>query len=554
MCALNRNAWWRGHAALSVPLICVAWLFPFALGPSPLWMSQIVVVGSLSFACLLIGPSVLPGLANLAFVAACGVIVGGRGTYAVEALWGVLALLGCWCAAGAGARARQESAVATIWMLGLLGAAVGNAVEGLLQYFGLAGGFWPWVVDPLQRGLAYGAMRQPNLLATLLCSGVVAAVYLSERRKLTASMGWLLIGVLQACLVATGSRIGVVEVVSLGLMALVWRRQASPLMLRMLWGQALLFILWSAVLPWLAHLHGFEALRSTASRFGGSGSDGRWAMWSNTLELIAQRPWTGWGWRELGYANYVGGYTVRAEGLVDHAHNLPLQLAVELGIPVAVLFCTFVAWSLWRAAPWRSRLPEQQVAWLVLLVIGLHSLVELPLWSGGFVFLAGFALGQLLPPAGFQLSQAGSVLRLTFYAIGGILVLTSLGAWTQYSRVSRVYEVSSRLHPEESRKAIQQASSAWMLEGHLSFAALRETTVTSENAAQVLGVTERLLHFSAEPRVIEALLASLALLGDTERYRQQVQLYCRVFPKNFDRWRGSLPPESMNTTTSCPFP
>ncbi|ARU05689.1 hypothetical protein CCO03_14235 [Comamonas serinivorans] len=35
--------------------------------------------------------------------------------------------------------------------------------------------------------------------------------------------------------------------------------------------------------------------------------------------------------------------------ILDNAHNLPLQLAVGLGVPAAALLCGRVAWLVWRA-------------------------------------------------------------------------------------------------------------------------------------------------------------------------------------------------------------
>ena len=48
----------------------------------------------------------------------------------------------------------------------------------------------------------------------------------------------------------------------------------------------------------------------------------------------ASSPWLGWGWGELDYAHYATLYDgPRFCDILDNAHNLPLHLAVELGIP-----------------------------------------------------------------------------------------------------------------------------------------------------------------------------------------------------------------------------
>ncbi len=70
------------------------------------------------------------------------------------------------------------------------------------------------------------------------------------------------------------------------------------------------------------------------------------------LHLIAQKPWLGWGWGELDYAHYMTLFPgVRFCVLLDNAHNLPLHLAVELGVPVAALLCFAVLAWVWKARP-----------------------------------------------------------------------------------------------------------------------------------------------------------------------------------------------------------
>lgn len=48
--------------------------------------------------------------------------------------------------------------------------------------------------------------------------------------------------------------------------------------------------------------------------------------------------------------------------ILDKAHNLPLHLAVELGIPAAVLICGGFLWLVITAKPWREREPFRRTA------------------------------------------------------------------------------------------------------------------------------------------------------------------------------------------------
>ena len=115
-------------------------------------------------------------------------------------------------------------------------------------------------------------------------------------------------------------------------------------------------------------------------------------MW----HLILQKPWTGWGWGELDYAHYITLFPgARFCVLLDNAHNLPLHLAVELGLPFALLVCGVASLWVWRARPWAETDPVRQLAWGILAVVGLHSMLEFPLWYGPFQIVTLWALALL---------------------------------------------------------------------------------------------------------------------------------------------------------------
>ena len=270
------------------------------------------------------------------------------------------------------------------WLL----AALASAVIALLQYFNLEAPLFPWV-NQAQTGQAFGNLRQPNQLATLLVIGLLALVAQARAGRLsvwlTAALGVSLL----TALAATASRVGAVELLLLGALCLWWVRGSGSLrragaLLAAAW---LVYALAALALPWALQASEGQGGRDLIERLReGEGTCGsRLILWRNVLHLIALRPWAGWGWGELDWAHYMTLYDgARFCHILDNAHNLPLQLAVELGLPVALLACAALAWAVWRARPWAERQPARQLAWGVLAAIGLHSLVEYPLWYAPF--------------------------------------------------------------------------------------------------------------------------------------------------------------------------
>jgi len=150
------------------------------------------------------------------------------------------------------------------------------------------------------------------------------------------------------------------------------------------------------LLPWLAGLGVGGAGILVRLQEQGQNCASRLTLWHNVLYLIAEKPWTGWGWGELDYAHFITLYPgPRFCDILSNAHNLPLHLAVELGLPVATLLCGGGLWVLWRSQPWREFNPARQLAWAVLALLGLHSLLEYPLWYGPFQLAAGLSITLL---------------------------------------------------------------------------------------------------------------------------------------------------------------
>lgn len=510
-------------------------------------MQQMVALGTLAFASLLFGTHSIHRL--VVFVATMFVVAIAMspsnyvGNQVVGVCGIVLATLGC----GIGARLQQNSSGLKWFLLGIVVAACTNALEGLLQWFGIADALWPWVVDTGRRGLAYGAFRQSNLFATFLCVGIVCTTWLVHLRRLSTAMAWVLVFVL-ACGVATShSRTGGLELAALCIGGVIWHKQQTNEITRLCVGPLFIYGLATWFLTIAARLLEFEFM-SAAEKMANAFTDVRLVLWQNAAILIAERPWSGWGWFGVGYGHYVTLFEHRFSNLLDDAHNLPLQLAVEFGIPFTFVFMGVLVFSTYKGKPWLVLHPSSSTqtdqprnrsfAWAILfMIIGLHSMLEKPLSYFGFIFLAGFATGYLLilPDEKAIKPWYDAVISMMLKACAAILITLSLVAWDQYSYILQIYEAPFN-DRDARRVAIANASDAWLFDGYLDFIKIGITHVTPENALEVKKSTEKLLHFSAEPQVIQPLLLSLWYLHETENLKFHALRFCRAFPIQFGRW------------------
>lgn len=441
---------------------------------------------------------------------------------------------------------------------GWVGAAVISALIGLVQYFGLAPDLSPWINQP-QAGEAFANLRQRNQFATLTSIGLVALIGWMELREKTQPpaqiCGWLLpwwaylCGVLLALgNAASNSRTGLLQWAVIALLAAWWSVPGRRRLLIFAVQALLAYGLSALLLPWLLALGVGQQSGGLLSRLvEDAGCGSRKILWANVLTLIAQKPWLGWGWGELDYAHFITLYPgPRFCAILDNAHNLPLHVAVELGIPAALAIFGGLGWLAWRAQPWYETDPMRQMAWGVLAVIGLHSLLEYPLWYGPFQMAAGLSVVLLCSGLGtgkgvrigFQtkikpnrpLVQYGRL----FLAIVMIAILTCVAV--SYHRVSQIYLLPAARSAGMRDNTLEKIRGSWFFHDQALFAELVMTPLSSKNAASVHAMALELLHYSPEPRVIEPLIESAVMLGRDDEALQYLARYRAAFPQEHAHW------------------
>ena len=528
-------------------LLCVAlpWLNPFASSPSTAVIP--LLVSWMMAACALLAVVELP-LAKPRWtrveVVVCAVLLA---WLAASLLWvpqvvdraltmGLVASLMCvWLMAAVGRRAAVDESLLRWLVAGLLAAAVISAVLGVLQYLGLARELSPWVNQPL-KGDAFANLRQRNQFASLTSLGLVALLGWVAARAKSHSMTpkcWALafavLNVLAAGVACSVSRTGAVQWALVGVLmaawgwhsakrdvafgnGLVWLALAAPV----------LVAVWSVVMPWLALQTTGEWGASMILRVTGQAQDyaacgGRRVLWANVLTMIAQHPWLGWGWGETDYAHFMTGYSsMRFCDMLDNAHDFPLHLALEFGVPFALAVLALIgAWIL-RRTPWREQQAWRVMAWCLLVVLGLHSLLEYPLWYGPFQMTLGLAIGLLwaVPNAPVkQEAQEGPML------VAALLFIGCLYAAWDFNRVGQIYRQAASRDAAYRDNPLHHAKQSWLFKNQADFAELTTQTVTPDNAAALYQQALRVMHYSPEARVVQRAIDSGKLLGHDEQAR-----------------------------------
>ena len=391
-------------------------------------------------------------------------------------------------------------------------------------------------------GQAYANLRQRNQFASLTSLGLLSLLYLAGehagagRRRLRLGAIALALVLLALGNAASSSRTGALQWVLIVGLSLLWERNGQRLTLR--WSALALglYLVAALLLPNISSpdiLGGGPSLGVLERFQENAGCGDRKVLWHNVAELIAQKPWLGWGWGGLKFAHFIHPYQgERFCEILDNAHNLPLHLAVALGLPLALLLCAAVVGAVAWAKPWRETQTARQLAWAGLAVLGLHSLLEYPLWYGPFQMAVGLCLWLLWTTRRAQPLHASPLLATVLTAGAACaLPLLAYASW-DYARVSQLF-LPPTLRAEAYREdTLQKVRGSWLFRSEVLFAEVTTTPPTPDNAEALYAAALETLHFSPEPKVIAALLESARLLGRDNAITQRIRAQALVaYPK-----------------------
>jgi hypothetical protein len=501
-------------------------MLAYNVSPSPTFLNQALAIGLWGWFAAQLGV-LTPARDALhdtrALLAALGLVAVGvlwswgpgalPSSLALSAL-GLLACAAVLAASGAAQRHASDAAgVFAFFCAGWLAAGLLSAAVALVQVFAPG---WPdgdWVARSGLVGRAVGNLRQPNHLSSVLLWSAIATVALVDLRRLHRVLGGLLLAVIVFAVVLTASRTGTVGVVLLAAWGLADRR-LSP------WARALLV---AAPVVYAASWFGMAAWASASEHtFGGAArmsegdlSSSRFGIWANTLALIRQNPWTGVGFGEFNFAWSLTPFPGRPTAFFDHTHNLPLHLLVELGLPLGSLVLALLLWALWRAA--RAAFTRggeqgsaQRAAVMMVLLIGLHSLLEYPLWYAYFLLPAAWAWGFALGRPGLRVAAGPSPLLVA----GGVLM--AVGAMLSvldYQRVAAVFNAPRNATPLAER--IAEGRRSVLFGHHADYAA----ATTELEGADPTRAFERSTHYLLDTRLMIAWAEALAREGRLDEAR-----------------------------------
>lgn len=498
-------------------------------------------------------------------------------------LWITLALLGvllaaalaeqrwvgiaCLAAAAAcvafGSRASDAPRWAAVLLWAFVVAASVSVLFAVVQVFKPEWADNRWIAPIRTAGRAAGNLRQPNQLAMLLMLGLVAWMVLSRLRRTsqTSVTPWplLLATGLGAGIALTGSRTGLL---GLSVIAL-WGALDRSLPRAVRWQGAAAVAGCAATMMALALGAGtFHLETQTGGQLsGGDISSSRFGVWANTLQLIAEHPWTGVGWGNFNFVWTLTPFANRSGAFFDHTHNLPLNLLVELGIPLALLVMGAMAWVLWASrGAWTHPDADSRIlargALMMLVLLGLHSMLEYPLWYAYFLLPVAFLLGLFIrfgaeprDTATSSEERAAKWPALAIKAAGVAIVFGSLYAAWDYARVWQIYTPFAQGLRKPLEQRIAEARHSVLFGHYADYGAI----TGADKPEEAFDAFRRPMRFLIETRVMVAYAKALHARGEIDKARYVAQRLLEFKHSHPESKQFFAPCEAQPAPTPLPF-
>jgi O-antigen ligase len=458
-----------------------------------------------------------------------------------------------WIQAGQG-RLLAETVMTGVLIAGLL-----QAASIWLQMLQLEQWLSPWLNRSASFPRQGGFLSQPNLCASLMVSAMVCLVFLKpeEGEQSARPTPWRLIamGFMMLAVYATSSRTGYLEVFLVSAMLALVRQR-----LKISW-------VWVALVVWQLLAIGLgEVLASLGLMSGQLLEDSRKAVEASSNHrlrilndvwlVIQQHPWMGVGWRQLQVTQVL---TPGISEPVDHAHNIVAQIQVELGVLGTLSLLGFAGFWLLKKKPWLEANGAELAMVCVVMVLGLHSLMEYPLWHAMFLFLFGFAF-SLLPEETYPV-------RLPLWLVKGLgLVLVFCAAWFYIDHHKSVSAYERFSQNQSKEELVANNKTVWW--NRLLFesifminAPVNDNTrpvlrsIAKENAnvySQTIFINLPLLKIKiqdGETEVANQLGKRMCLNLSDEKWKE-VQIHLRSLQDpRFNTWLEQLPPDTLKCRT-----
>jgi O-antigen ligase len=410
-----------------------------------------------------------------------------------------------------------------------------SALAGMLQHYDVIS----FMVMRKNAPAVYGNLGQPNHYAAYLSMALASAAYLYGRGRLHGALAAACVAWVAIMLALCGSRSTWLYFVALILVAALAHARRRDAATRRIAVFTLCLVPAFAAAQWVASLPLLQpergALTSLERLFEiASGVAARVQLGGEAWRMFLESPLLGAGFGQFAWHHFASGPpadSAAAPGVFQHAHNIVLHVMAECGLAGALLVAGA---GLYWIAGLRGVELDSEWWWLLALlcIIGIHSLLEFPLWYAYFLGMASILLG-LGATQVLKLRRAGMFRAVTALALalGWLHLLAIVGSYRDFERL--VFETRREEQGAGEREfgaRILELHREPLLKPYVELALTFGVVVSESDLTEKLELNARVLRFAPIGLVAYRQALLLAMNGEREAALRQLDLAARAYP------------------------
>ncbi len=449
----------------------------------------------------------------------------------------------------------------TVLAWALTAAGIVNVMIVVLQFVARTGGHIPFLPNLASNGALLQANHQANFCALAIAS----LIYLHAKGRFSISFFTLLYALFLIALSFSGSRSAWLYLFAITVLTIIVTHQqkarpensSKTIRHTMHFGWMLLPAF--AITQLLIHyIIPSELINLPTERLldgiSSPSPSARLHIWYDSLRLFIQSPWLGIGSGAMQLQTFLlfdKPSAISANMVFEHAHNLFLHLATEMGIfALLIVLASLIVWV--RHFKWRKL--DMETWWLIslLMVLGIHSMLEYPLWFTYFLGIGAVLLGagdekliSIRMPAfakklgitsGHKLAQSSMLLVLL---LGGANIATSFIA---------NHKMEGWLTNLTEENAGENAALAWarqhsLLSPFAELLAVYVSPIDTRGLDQKIALNESAMRFRATSKVVYQHAVLLELKGDHAGAISQLNRALLAYPNYYKNMLENIPAE-----------
>ena len=404
---------------------------------------------------------------------------------------------------------------------------------------------------------AYGPFAQENHFADFTALTIVSLIYLHAKRRFSTTFTVLLLTWFLFMLAISGSRSAWLYLLATVILALVLQKISNKASRNATARRNLLHIC-LATLPAFVLIHVFTNYiapdglfnLSTDRIVNGVNMDtpsARLNIWYDSLRLFWQSPWLGIGAGKMIPASFLlldNPTHMAFQGMFEHAHNLFLHLLTEMGIGALLIVLTSLA--IWiRQFKWGEFNLERWWLTSLLVILGIHSMLEYPLWYAYFLGITAVLLG-----AGDEKIITINVKRISNRLIagltrGGLAIVILLGSLNLGTMLIGHLKLANAIHQSANNDTNKEALD-WVYRYTLlaPYAELMQAiylVIDHNDIDRQILLNQSALSFRPFSKIAYQQVVLLKLKGDHLNAKKQLKRTLMIYPANLKSALQSMP-------------